>query len=127
MTLLERMAHKITNENIKWYKADVVRDDWGSGFDVVILGANFLFNIVSDVNYEQAPKLMIQKSADALAAGGHVFVDYAYTQYPEKWFHDPNENVIWEGTDSHGNFGKMALFDNVYDTESRFNIRREDR
>lgn len=125
--MLERMAHKITNENIKWYKADVVRDDWGSGFDVVILGANFLFNIVSDVNYEQAPKLMIQKSADALAAGGHVFVDYAYTQYPEKWFHDPNENVIWEGTDSHGNFGKMALFDNVYDTESRFNIRREDR
>lgn len=126
--MLERIARKITNENIKWQKADVIHDDWGTGFDVVILGANFLFNIVSDVNYEQAQKLMIQKSADALAVGGHVFVDYAYTQYPEKWFHDPNENVIWEGTDSHGNFGKMALLDNVYDTESRMArcIRRFD-
>mgnify|MGYP002509454971 CR=1 FL=1 len=91
----------------------------GSGFDVVTLGANFLFNIVADMNYEQAQKLMIQKSADALAVGGHIFVDYAYTHYPEKWFSNPDSNIIWEGTDSHGNFGKMVLLDNTYDTESR--------
>lgn len=91
----------------------------GSGFDVVTLGANFLFNIVADMNYEQAQKLMIQKSADVLAVGGHIFVDYVYTQYPEKWFSNPDSNIIWEGTDSHGNFGKMALLDNTYDTESR--------
>ena len=117
--MLEKIAHKITNEKIKWYKTDVIYDDWGSGFDVVTLGANFLFNIVADMNYEQAQKLMIQKSADALAVGGHIFVDYAYTHYPEKWFSNPDANIIWEGTDSHGNFGKMALLDNTYDTESR--------
>lgn len=117
--MLEKIAHKITNEKIKWHKADVIYDDWGSGFDVVTLGANFLFNIVTDMNYEQAQKLMIQKSADALAVGGHIFVDYAYTHYPEKWFSNPDANIIWEGTDSHGNFGKMALLDNAYDTESR--------
>ncbi|MDE6915708.1 MAG: class I SAM-dependent methyltransferase, partial [Lachnospiraceae bacterium] len=27
--MLERIARKITNEKIKWYKADVIRDDWG--------------------------------------------------------------------------------------------------
>lgn len=126
--MLERIAHKITNEKIKWHKADVIYDDWGTGFDVVTLGANFLFNIVSDMDYEQAQKLMVQKSADALAVGGHIFVDYVCPQYPEIWFHNPNPNIIWEGTDSHGNFGKMALLDNTYDTESgiaRF-IRRFD-
>ena len=126
--MLERIAYKITNEKAKWHKADVIQDDWGTGFDVVILGANFLFNIVSGMNYEQAQKLMIQKSSDALTVGGHVFVDYVYPQYPEKWFHNPNPNMIWEGTDSHGNFGKMTLLDNAYDTESRIArfIRRFD-
>lgn len=117
--MLEKIAEKITNEKIQWYKADVICDDWGTEFDVIILGANFLFNIVSDRNYEQSQKLMIQKSADALAVGGHIFVDYAYTQYPEKWFQNPDANIIWEGTDSHGNFGKMALLESTYDTESR--------
>ena len=89
--MLERIAHKITNEKMKWRKADVIHDDWGTGFDVVTLGANFLFNIVSDMDYEQAQKLMIQKSADALAVGGHIFVDYVCPQYPEIWFHNPNQ------------------------------------
>ena len=131
--MLEKIAQKTADEKIKWHKADVVYDDWGTGFDVIILGANFLFNIVSDMDYERAQKLMIQKSADALAVGGHVFVDYAYTQYPEKWFHNPEENLIWEGTDSHGNYGKMALLDNTYDAESgvarfirRFEMRLAD-
>ena len=126
--MLEKITHKITTEKIKWHKADVIYDDWGAGFDVVILGANFLFNIVSDMNYEQAQKLMIQKSADALVVGGHIFVDYAYPKYPEKCFHNPNPIVIWEGTDSHGNFGKMTLLDNVYDTENSIarSVRRFD-
>ena len=91
-----------------------------------VLGANFLFNIVSDMNYEQAQKLMIQKSSDALTVGGHIFVDCGYTQYPEKWFQNPDANIVWEGTDSHGNFGKMILLNSVYDTEGRINrfIRR---
>lgn len=124
--MLEKITHKITTEKIKWHKADVIYDDWGAGFDVVILGANFLFNIVSDMNYEQAQKLMIQKSSDALTVGGHIFVDCGYTQYPEKWFQNPDANIVWEGTDSHGNFGKMILLNSVYDTEGRINrfIRR---
>lgn len=124
--MLKKISHKITDEKIKWHKADVIYDDWGTGFDVVILGANFLFNIVSDMNYEQAQELMIRKSAAALALGGHIFVDCGYTKNPEKWFHNPKPNIVWEGTDSHGNFGKMMLLESVYDAETRTNrfIRR---
>lgn len=124
--MLKKIPYKITNEMIKWQKADVVYDDWGAGFNVVILGANFLFNIVSDMNYEEAQKLLIRKSANALVLGGHIFVDCGYTQNPEKWFHNPKPNIVWEGTDSHGNFGKMMLLESVYDAESRINrfIRR---
>ncbi len=124
--MLGKVTDKITDEKIKWHKADVICDNWGTDFDVVILGANFLYNIVSDMNYEQSQKLMIQKSSDALVVGGHIFVDCEYTQYPEKWFNNSDANIIWEGTDSHGNFGKMILLDSVYDIESRINrfIRR---
>lgn len=124
--MLKKISHKITDEKIKWHKADVIYDDWSTGFDVVILGANFLFNIVSDMNYEQAQELMIRKSAAALALGGHIFVDCGYTKNPEKWFHNPKPNIVWEGTDSHGNFGKMMLLESVYDAETRTNrfIRR---
>lgn len=78
------------------------------------------------MNYEEARKLMFQKSADALAVHGHIFVDCGYTQYPEKWFNNPEANIVWEGTDRHGNFGKMILRNSVYDAESRINrfIRR---
>lgn len=117
--MLEKIGPKIAGEKLKWRRADVVSEEWGTGFDVVILGDNFLLNIVSDMDYEQSQKLMIQKSADALAVGGHIFVDYGYTQYPEKWLAVPGEHVIWEGTDSRGNSGKMALLHNTYDPQSR--------
>lgn len=53
-------------------------------------------------------------------------MECGYTQNPEKWFHNPKPNLIWEGTDSHGNFGKMMLLESVYDEETRINrfIRR---
>ena len=61
---------------------------------------------------------MIKKSADALISGGHVLIDYAYTFYPEKWFNIPYSNLVWQGTDSEGNFGRMVLYNNTYDTET---------
>ena len=33
--MLERIAHKVTNEKIKWYKAYVIYYDCGTGFEVV--------------------------------------------------------------------------------------------
>lgn len=117
--MLNRIATKISsNQNIRWHKSDVINDEWENGFDIVLLVANFLSNIVSDMDYEQTQELMIKKSADALVSGGYVLIDYAYTFYPEKWFNNPNPNIVWQGTDSEGNSGKMVLLNNTYDTET---------
>jgi len=114
--MLDKIASKAYGmENIAWRKSDVTHDDWGQGFDVVVLAANFLLNIVSDTDYEKAQKLMIQKAAESLVLGGHIFIDYAYTLYPEKWFNNPNEKVVWEGMDSDGNTGRMVLSNSIYD------------
>lgn len=117
--MLDRISTKISDaQNIHWHKSDVINEEWGIGFDVVLLAANFLFNIVSDMDYEKAQELMIQKAADALVHGGHVLIDYAHTFHPEKWFHNPSPNVIWQGTDSEGNFGKMVLLNSAYDAST---------
>ena len=84
----------------------------------MLLAANFLSNIVSDVDYEQAQELVIKKSADALVSGGHLLIDYAYTSYPEKWFNNSKPNIIWQGTDSEGNSGEMVLLNSTYDKET---------
>ena len=117
--MLNRIAAKMSGaQNIRWHKSDVINDEWETGFDIVLLAANFLFNIVSGMDYEKAQELMIKKSADALVSGGYVLIDYVYTLYPEKWFSNPNPNIVWQGTDSEGNWGEMVLLNNTYDKET---------
>lgn len=117
--MLDRIVSKVKGlHNLTWHKADAVKDDWGSCFDIVILAANVLFNIVSDMDYEKAQELFIQKAADALIPGGSVYIDYQYFIHPEKIFGNPGETIIWEGTDCEGNCGKMALLDNRYDMDT---------
>lgn len=127
----EYMLNKIESKsigmnNITWRKADVINDYWGKGFDVVVLAGNFLFNIVSDIDYEKAQELIIQKAASSLIPGGKIYIDYGYTLNPENWFCNPNEHVVWEGTDSDGNTGKMMLLDSTFNNKSGINkfIRR---
>lgn len=108
-------------KNITWQKSDVIKDNWGNGYDVVMLAANFLFNIVADIDYAKAQALVIKKSADALVSGGHIYIDYGYTLHPEKWFGSGGENIIWQGTDNNGNTGKMTLLDGSYDSMTGLN------
>ena len=98
----------------------------GLEYDVVMLAANFLFNIIADIDYEKAQMLVIKKSSDALVSGGHIYTDYGYTLHPENWFANANETVVWQGTDSNGNTGKMALLDSSFDSKTGLNkfIRR---
>ena len=117
--MLDKIPAKISGaQKIQWRKADVINEEWGTGFDVVLLAANFLFNIVSDMDYEHAQELMIKKASDAVVSGGHVLIDYSHTFHPEQWFQNPEPNVIWQGTDSEGNFGKMVLLNSTYDTNT---------
>lgn len=114
--MLKKIDAKLEGrENVEWRKSDIIKDEWEIGFDVVLLAANILFNIISDMEYEKAQELLIEKSAKSLLPGGHLFIDYGYTIYPEKWYDNPEPNLVWEGTDSHGNIGKMILLDSKFD------------
>ena len=113
--MLKKIDAKLEDKNnAEWRKSDIIKEKWEIGFDVVLLAANILFNIVSDMEYEKAQKLLIEKSANSLLPDGHLLIDYGYTLYPEKWYDNPEPNLIWEGTDSHGNTGKMILLDNKF-------------
>lgn len=108
-------------KNITWKKCDVIKDNWGHGYDVVMLAANFLFNIVADTGYEKAQALVIKKSAEALISGGYIYIDYGYTLHPEKWFVHDGENIIWQGTDRNGITGKMTLLHSSFDNITGLN------
>lgn len=115
--MLEKIGPKAAGlRGIAWRRADVINDSWGGGFDAVLLAANFLFNIVSDMDYEEAQRLLIGKAARALVPGGGLYIDSSYTLHPEEWFNDPGENVVWEGTDSEGVCGRMALLNSTFDS-----------
>ena len=110
-------------ETIEWRQADAVSGDWGTGFDVVVLAGNILYNIVSDMEYEKAQELFIRKAASALVHGGHVYIEYQpgghrLTQ-EDKSHKDSGDWTVWEGTDNEGNHGKMKLLAGEYDSNTR--------
>ena len=116
--------------NVEWRRADAVYDDWGTGFGVVVLAGNILYNIVSDMDYEKAQELFILKAAAALAPGGYVYIAYnpggSNLTKSEPSHVNSGEWVVWEGTDGDGNFGKMILLPGSYDAETRLDkfVRR---
>ncbi len=52
-----------------------------------------------------------------------VYIDYQHFLYPEKVFGNPGENIIWEGNDWNGNYGKMVLLDSKYDKDTETTYR----
>lgn len=120
----ECMLNKISDkakgiQGISWEKSDVIKDDWGHGYDVVMLAGNFLFNIVADMDYDKAQALVIKKVADALVSGGHLYIDYNYTLHPETWFCRADDNIVWQGSDRNGNTGTMVLHANTFDRNTQ--------
>jgi SAM-dependent methyltransferase len=111
--------------NITWQAADAVHDDWGAGYDVVVLAGNILYNIVSDMDYAKAQELFIKKAASALNHGGYVYIDYRpgghrVTQ-KEPSSTDDRDRVVFDGTDSDGNHGRMVILAGSYDAETQMN------
>lgn len=102
-------------DNIIWQTADAVTDEWGTGYDVVVIAGNFLMNIVSEEGPERAQQILLEKAKPALKPGGMLYIDYNHTFYPKQWYVHPGERVIWEGTDSAGTAGRMLLCDSTYD------------
>lgn len=126
-SMLNRIPPKAAGlKNVQWRKADAVRDDWGTGFDVVVLAGNILFNIESDMEYKKAQELFIQKAADALLPGGYVYIGYSpfapngrtLTKSGKSCDDDGSIVWSWEGTDDDGNFQKNSLTKGSFDEET---------
>jgi len=112
--------------NISCHRADAVHDDWGIGFDVVVLAGNILFNIEnieSGIEYKKAQELFIQKAAAALVPGGYVYIDYGPFAPNGRTLMRPGQSCEddgsiygrWEETDDAGNIEIRSMTPGVFD------------
>jgi ubiquinone/menaquinone biosynthesis C-methylase UbiE len=126
--MLERISKKSKDlQNIKYYKADAITDDWGNNFDCVILAGNLFMNIITDGDYKEIQKLFIQKAGKALKKGGYIYLDFV-TKMNEAWvIHSDGDTVIHEGYDDNNIYGKFIYCKNgSYDriTQMMYGKRR---
>ena len=116
-------------KNIIWRKANALYDDWGSGFDVVVLAGNILFNIEEikpGMTYKKAQALLIQKAAAALVPGGYVYIEYhpfapnGRTLTRPGQSCDDDGSICWscEGYDDDGTFEKDSITSGSFDEET---------
>lgn len=118
--MLEKMSTKAKGlKNLKFYKADAITQDWGSGFDVVILAGNVLLNIVSDMDYQQSQELFIKKAANCVKQGGYLYLDFDCYDRADETSDEQNEWICFEGTDDLGTYGKYIVVSGEYDSKTR--------
>lgn len=118
--MLARIPHKTDClTNFKYYKADALSDDWGNGFDVVILSGNVLVNIITDDDYTKCQELFIEKAASCVKHGGHMYLDFDCVNWESSSANQNDEKIIFEGTDDIGTYGKFILVNGEYDSETR--------
>lgn len=105
-------------ENLSFYKADAVEQDWGKDFDIVILAGNILLNIESEMAYEQAQELFIEKAAECVRQNGHLYLDFDCYDRPEQTAAEKTEWVCFEGTDDLGTYGKYIVISGEYSNQT---------
>lgn len=101
--------------NIRIYQADAIKTEWGCDFDVVVIAGNLLINIESEMDYADAQRMLIQKAADALRAGGFLYLDFDLHSNPQSVFGSLRESIYFDGTDDLGTTGKTISYGSVYD------------
>jgi len=126
---LSATAKSLGLKNVYWRKADAVNDDWGSGFDVVVLAGNILFNIeniASAPAYKKAQQAFIQKAAAALAPGGYVYVGYCPFAPNGRTLTRPGQSCeddgsifgVWECTEDDGSTETHSITPGSFDEET---------
>ena len=114
-----RTAAKIINLNkgiqdaVTLKVQDILEENWGTGFDLVIIGANAFYELPSPKMQERC----ISFARDALVPGGHLFVDN--DDYKGDWGEGPfgRERVIFEGTGEDETYGKYSMESLSFDEE----------
>jgi SAM-dependent methyltransferase len=92
---------------------DVLDGQWGTGYDLVIMGANAFYELPSAKMQERC----IQFARQALVPGGQLFVDN--DDYKGNWGKGPSgkERVIFQGKGTDGTFGRSTMEDLKFDEE----------
>ena len=124
LEMLRRIPAKAPEQlDIHSYQADLFAHSWPEGFDAVVLAGNILINIeIADGfpgGYKAAQQELINRAAGALKTGGHLYLDFNHFEYPERFFDDPKERIIFEGTDDQGVTGHMSISNGHFDAAVR--------
>ncbi len=106
-------------DNIIFFKANAVTDEWGKDFDVVVLAGNILINIETELDYKQAQQTFINKSAECLKQGGLLFLDFNLFTNPSRFFNSSGERIHFDGTDSLGTYGRNIGLSSEYNSETQ--------
>lgn len=117
--MLERCKTKtLGSSNTQLRLENGVCDDWGSDFDVVILAANILLNIESQIDYVESQKIFLRKAYNSLRLDGDLILIFDNSNiWPS--FVKKSEKVIFEGEDDTGVFGRYIHRSNIFDSASR--------
>lgn len=109
--MLDRINQKIDGvKNVKFYKADAIKNEWGKNYDIVILAGNVMMNIETDESYEEAQKKFIENAGKALKIGGYIYLDFDLHNKPEEIYGpQKEERVVWDGYDDTGVYGKYII------------------
>lgn len=101
--------------NLRIFQADALTADWGRDYDVVVLAGNLLINIESKGDYAEAQQIFLQKAAQALKPGGHLYLDFDLHANPSAVFNRLREGHYFDGTDDLGTSGRTVSYGSVYD------------
>jgi len=112
-----KQARSLPNLHLR--KADALAESWGSNYDAVILGANLLCNLITDWEYKQAQKQLIQRSAAALKPGGKLIADFDCPDTLDGYGAASGERLIFEGADDHGSEGRYHVYGGFADEKTR--------
>lgn len=108
--------------NLRCYQADALKQDWGQGFDAVVLAANLLINIDAAGDYQQAQRTFLRKAHACLKPGGHLYLDFDCVNWPDQPDVDSGEWVCFDGTDDHGTYGRFIVVSGAYSRKTRKTI-----
>ena len=84
---------------------DALTSDWGTGFDLVALGSNALYELPQP----EMQRRLIERAYQALGPGGRLFIDN--DDYKGDWGSGPFgvERTVFEGTGADGRYGRWTM------------------
>ena len=102
LSKVRQLPEQVQNR-ISLHEADVIADEWPTGFDLVVLGGNCFYELATPEEQEQC----IVSAATSLSPGGYIYLDNNHMEgtLHETWQQlDVHENAFPTGTCTDGTY-----------------------